>query len=111
MNTFSTRLIQAKRARRISYAALACAVGVSDQTVFAWKSGAMPSRAHMAKLAEALGVTAGWLETGELDRVSVGSADAVIVAQAFDALPAKRRRILLSILDDWGVLGGDQRGD
>ncbi|WP_027823479.1 helix-turn-helix domain-containing protein [Laribacter hongkongensis] len=104
MNTFATRLVQAKQARRISYAALAAAVGAPDQTVFAWKKGAMPSRTHMARLAVALGVPAGWLETGEMDRISVGSAEAVMVAQAFEALPVRRRKLLLAMFEDWGAL-------
>lgn len=64
MGTMGQRLKLVREDRGISQAALADRVGVKQQTIGALESGGARKTAYLVQIAEALGVDAGWLQTG-----------------------------------------------
>lgn len=73
-DSFSKRLELARNAmlertgKRMTQKQLGDRLGVSDKTVSAWEGGAEPDLEMIAAVAEALGVTPGWLAFGQEPR-------------------------------------------
>lgn len=65
MTEFHERLELAMRAKDVVPGELARLVGVAPSAVSGWLGGKRPSRKNLSELAEALGVTAAWLEHAE----------------------------------------------
>lgn len=63
--TFSDRLKQARQARGCTQQALARASGLSQSAIASYENGDRESSRSLRKLAEALDVSAEWLETGK----------------------------------------------
>ncbi|PKB24981.1 transcriptional regulator with XRE-family HTH domain [Novosphingobium kunmingense] len=55
--TFASRLLRLRKAKRLTLAAIAAELGVSKPTVWAWEQGrAKPTAGHMSALARTLGI-------------------------------------------------------
>lgn len=66
MTTFSERLIEARQRAGISRTKISEALGISYQSVSEWeKKDSRPKPERLEALAKLLGVSAGWLSTGE----------------------------------------------
>jgi transcriptional regulator with XRE-family HTH domain len=60
--------LAARRGRAVTQTALAASIGVSPGAVSQWENGTTePTLSIIPKLAQALGVTAGWLAFGEAE--------------------------------------------
>lgn len=98
-----------------SHQALATLVGVSWQTVQLWEKegGTAPNRSRIGKVAEVLGVTSNWLQSG--DQVAVSQADDSIKEGVdISPLPTPPRWIdpeAYRVLELYYLLDERRRGD
>lgn len=106
--TFSIRLAEIMKARRMNQSDVARALGITPQAVGQWgkHGGTMPTGAKLKKIADALSVT-------EADLVSpVGSPFADFGLPAAISAPKKSRLVdkpdELALLEFWDDLGSEE---
>lgn len=74
--SIAQRLLHLKRKKRLSLGDIAVCVDASRQSVDAWAKGrAIPTREHLERLAQCLGVSKEWLEFGDGDEILDGEAE------------------------------------
>ena len=104
--TFADRLARLMSDYRsgvgISERALARAIGVSRQTVMNWlRLGVSPKREHLQSLGEFFGVSAWWLEHGEVLLDGDWPMRVKRAARRLSELSPHRLEILEKLLLDW----------
>lgn len=65
MDTLQERLIHARKQKKMSQAELGAAIGKSQSSIAALETGRNKASTDIAKIANALGVSAIWLDTGQ----------------------------------------------
>ena len=120
LNTFGERLAFVRNARNLTQAELAASAGVSGGTIGNLESGLRIAPRRLLAIAEALGIEARWLESGEGHPESTPQTIAdrgipPVVAARIDHLEGEPRRIFLetvvSLLNTLAPVSSDQKPD
>lgn len=103
-NTIGHRIRAARKALNLNQESLASRLGVSQPTVANWEADAHnPRQLMLAKLAEALGVSLGWLAGGEaVDRAGKNHPAVAYVARPIVHVPVLPTHLLIDrrLLED-----------
>jgi len=103
VSTFAERLKSARERRNLSQAALARAAGVSAGAIGNYEAGTRAQPRDLFELAQALGVDAEWLATGEAAQTSAESiVFSTLRAGGVNVRPLRSRRDLEGLLQEFG---------
>lgn len=97
MDSFADRLKAARESAELTQAQLAAKYKIGQSAIGNMEAGGRGGSRHIARLANALGVNAYWLETGEGSPTGL-SKEAAEIAKMFDRLSEAKQRELAPII-------------